>query len=66
MNDFGYFHAESRKLWSITCFLTSVVNDQKTESFLHGNINYVLYYFPKDRPGALIRIQLGVGESAKT
>jgi hypothetical protein len=71
MGDFGYFHAESRKLWSSTCFLTpiiagSVVNDQKTESFLHGNINYVLYYFPKERPGALIRIRLGLGESAKT
>ncbi len=38
MGDFGYFHAESRKLWSSTCFLTpiiagSVVNDQKMESF---------------------------------
>ena len=30
------------------------------------NVTSVLYYFPKERPGALIRIRLKLGESAKT
>ncbi len=39
------------------CYGSFVENDQKTESFLRGNTIYFLYYFPKERPGALIRIR---------
>ncbi len=65
------FMQKSRKLWSNYFILTSAIagfveNDQKTESFLRGNTIYFLYYFPKERPGALIRIRRGLSESTKT
>ena len=65
------FMQKSRKLWSNYFTLTSAItgfveNDQKTESFSRGNTIYFLYYFPKERPGALISIRRGLNESTKT
>ncbi len=68
---FVIFMLKSRKLWSDYLILTSAIasfaeNDKKTGSFLRGNTIYFLYYFPKERPGALIRIRRSLSESTKT